>query len=585
MLGVAPLKSFSLATDSCMCYYPTDSTTFFSAYSTTVVRVLLDVYNTANSSRLVFSFIQAYKIYSSTSPSTKSVDLVGSWDNFVRRYPMERDSRKGAGEWRGLHSFKDITLDGDGARSPKRNGGLKMGHDYWYYVRARAFLLLIFSDTCQYELNNGTEIHNTRLPSTTSCPYLPGQPVNVLSVPTQINPLRERSASEGAMAPGIQTMNPADKFLAPRAAPAAPRPKLPRLNTAPSETNWNPMASSSVRSASENGPRSPWSARSLFGLRAALSALPGGQDRGRIASPVAREYREANIIGTDVVPSGPSSTIINPADGRSYRSTLGSAAIPGTMSSQEPPARKTLSRDASPLRHSHNSEHSRNATALTIPDEIAEEEFEDDDANFATAADIETSLTTRLSPPPTRQPHRLHTASPDIKPLPKLPDEMPPTPVAESPSMVPAPLHVTPHLSHIARSHFSIDTISTEFVSPTESHFSSAPSIYDSNDDEDGDAVIDDSFTFHSASTDASPPSDPANGFQYSLPVDDHGSEATLKKGDVAVAGFDARVALRQTFGPQTFEAPEKTGDSINALDQLLAEMGFLGDMIVGKEV
>jgi len=482
---------------------------------------------------------------------------------------MERDSRRGAGEWRGLHSFKDITLDGDGARSPKRNGGLKMGHDYYYYVCACALLFLTLSDICQYELNDGTEIHNTRLPSTTSCPYLPGQPVNVLSVPTQVNPLRERSVSEGAMSPGVQTMNPADKFLAPRAAPAVPRPKLPRLNTAPSVTGWNPVAPALVRSASENGPKSPWSQRSLFGLRAAFSALPGGQDRSRLASPV--------------VPSVPSGTVTSPTDGRSYKSALATVAIPGTMSSQEPLSRKPLSRDTSPLRHSNISENSRNATALTIPDEIAEEEFEDDDANFATPADIEMSHTTLLSPPPVRQPHRLHTASPDIKPLPRLPNELASTPVAESPSMVPAPLHVTPHLSHIARSHFSIDTISTELISPTESHFSSSPSIYDSNDDEDG--IIDDSFTFNPASADASPPSGLANGFQYSLPVDDHGSEATLKKGDVVAAGFGPRVAVRQTFGPQTFDPPEKTGDAIGALDQLLAEMGFLGDMVVGKEV
>jgi hypothetical protein len=558
---------------------------FLSQHILMALRALLVVYNTAQSISIGFSFIQAYKIYSSTSPSTKSVDLVGSWDNFTRRYPMERDSRRGVGEWRGIHSFKDITLDGNGARTPKRNGGLKMGHDYWYYVCACPYLLRIFSDIYQYELNDGTEIHNTRLPSTTSCPYLPGQPVNVLSVPTQINPLRERSASEGAMSPGIQTMNPADKFLAPRAAPAVPRPKLPRSNTAPSVTDRNPAVPSSVRSTSENGPKSPWSPRSLFGLRAALPAFPGGQDRSRLASPLTQDFREANIQRTDVVSSVPSSTVTSPADGRSYRSILATAANPGTMSTQELPSRKPLSRDASPLRNSTTSENSRNATALTIPDGIAEEEYEDDDANFATPADIERPHTTLLSPPPARRPRRLHTASPDIKPLPKLPDEMSPTPVAESPSMVPAPLHVTPHLSHIARSHFSVDTISTEPVSPTESHFSSAPSVYDSYDDEDGDAVTDDSFTFHSPSTDSSSPSGLANGFQYSLPVDDHGSEATLKKGDVAAAGSGARVALRQTFGPQTFDPPEKTGDAISALDQLLAEMGFLGDMIVGKEV
>jgi hypothetical protein len=404
--------------------------------------------------------------------------------------------------------------------------------------------------------------------------------VNILSVPTQINPLRERSASEGAMSPGIQTMNPADKFLAPRAAPAVPRPKLTRLNTAPSVTNWNPVVPSPARSASEHGPRSPWSPRSLFGLRAAISALPGGQDRGRLASPIARECKEVNVVRTNRVASTSSSVVTSPAEGRSYMTMLASDAIPGTITTQEPEMKKTLSRENSPLRQSNVAENSRHHTALVIPDEIAEEEFEDDDANFANLADIDRTLGTLLSPPPTRQPYRIRTSSPGVKPLPKLPNELSPTPIAESPSMVPAPLHVTSHTSHILRSHFSVDTISTELISPTESHFSSAPSIYDSNDDEDGDVVADDSFTSHSASTDGGL----AHGFQYSLPVDEHGSELTLKKGDAAAVGLGEKVALRQTFGPHTFDPPEKTGDAISALDQLLAEMGFLSDMIVDKE-
>lgn len=443
------------------------------------------------------------------------------------------------------------------------------------------------TDIYKYELNDGTEIHNTALPSTTSCPYLPGQPVNVLNVPVQINPLRERSASEGAISLGIHTMNPADKFLAPRAPPPTPRPQLPRLNTSPTLLDRK----SSIRSASENGSRSPWSARSLFGLKGAISAFPGSQDRGRLATSVSRDVREITI--KSMVPSVTSSVVVaSPIEGKSYKSILEAAAMPGTMSSQEAklhPIRKPISRDPSPLRHATVPENITNSVALIIPDEIAEEEFEDDDANFANPADLERSLATRLSPPP-RRPHHLRTGSSDIKPLPKLPEEQSPAPVAESPSMVPAPLHLahnaSPPNALVARSHFSIDTISTELVSPTESHFSSGPSIYDSNDEEDG--VPDDSFTFHSASRNASPPSGLANGFQYSLPVGDMSSESTLKRGDASGLGLsgNGKVTLRHTFGPGSFEAPEKgAGDAVSGLDQLLAEMGFLGDVIVGKEV
>jgi len=49
---------------------------------------------------------------------------------------MERDSRKGFGHWTGCHTFKDIICDGDVDASSvsKRDGGLKQGGTYWYYV-------------------------------------------------------------------------------------------------------------------------------------------------------------------------------------------------------------------------------------------------------------------------------------------------------------------------------------------------------------------------------------------------------------------------------------------------------------------
>lgn len=50
---------------------------------------------------------------------------------------MERDVRRDRGQWRGCHSFKDIICDGDGGSVPKRNGGLKMGQTYYYYVSTR----------------------------------------------------------------------------------------------------------------------------------------------------------------------------------------------------------------------------------------------------------------------------------------------------------------------------------------------------------------------------------------------------------------------------------------------------------------
>jgi hypothetical protein len=50
---------------------------------------------------------------------------------------MEEDIRRGHGEWRGCYSFQDIICDGDTGNLSKRNGGLKMGQTYYYYVRNR----------------------------------------------------------------------------------------------------------------------------------------------------------------------------------------------------------------------------------------------------------------------------------------------------------------------------------------------------------------------------------------------------------------------------------------------------------------
>ena len=47
---------------------------------------------------------------------------------------MERDIRRDRGQWKGCYTFKDIICDGDSGRTTKRNGGLKMGQTYYFYV-------------------------------------------------------------------------------------------------------------------------------------------------------------------------------------------------------------------------------------------------------------------------------------------------------------------------------------------------------------------------------------------------------------------------------------------------------------------
>lgn len=47
---------------------------------------------------------------------------------------MERDVRRDRGQWRGCYNFKDITCDEGQLGPTRRNGGLKMGHPYYFYV-------------------------------------------------------------------------------------------------------------------------------------------------------------------------------------------------------------------------------------------------------------------------------------------------------------------------------------------------------------------------------------------------------------------------------------------------------------------
>ncbi|KAI9845603.1 MAG: hypothetical protein M1838_001687 [Thelocarpon superellum] len=175
-----------------------------------------------------------------TSSQTRSVHLRGSWDNFRKLYPMDKDTRKGAGHWRGCHKFENIVCDGDPCALAKtRDGGLRMGGKYWYY----------------YELDGDVECHNPHEPSTSACPVLPGQIVNVLEIPFEIGSEspRDRSGSVNFLAsiePVERTMDPADKYISPRPAPT-PRP--PRLATSPTALRHSRSQSLSPTTCSSIG--------------------------------------------------------------------------------------------------------------------------------------------------------------------------------------------------------------------------------------------------------------------------------------------------------------------------------------------
>lgn len=149
---------------------------------------------------------------------------------------------------------------------------------------------------------------------------------------------------------------------------------------------------------------------------------------------------------------------------------------------------------------------------------------------------------------------------------------------------MPQPLRV-PAIASVAelpRSHFSVSTISTSASLSSESNFAfNDTSLSDSNDE--GDLVADsesgDEFTY-------SPISDESDGrgfTGYSLPEDQYSSERTLQK-EAAYTQMTSPTS-RATFGgvPNISTRAENDLGNMSALEELLSEAGYLGDIIVGK--
>ncbi|KAF2277236.1 uncharacterized protein EI97DRAFT_441974 [Westerdykella ornata] len=162
----------------------------------------------------------------------RSVELLGSWDNFQRPYSLTQDKKRGPGLWAGCFTFRDILCDGDpGNLGPRRDGALKVGGTYWYY----------------YRINDFEELHNPCQPSTTLCPLLPGQRLNILEVPMESGSQSRSQSSD------VFTRNPADRYL----TPVPPKPFVyPRLGdlcilpyTAPTLTDDTPRSATYPGSA------------------------------------------------------------------------------------------------------------------------------------------------------------------------------------------------------------------------------------------------------------------------------------------------------------------------------------------------
>ncbi|TDZ68237.1 hypothetical protein CTRI78_v002233 [Colletotrichum trifolii] len=342
---------------------------------------------------------------------------------------MERDIRRDRGQWRGCHTLKDVVADDEsGAMDNKRSGGLKMGQTYYYY----------------YEIDGTQESHNPALPSTSQCPYLPGQIVNSMDVPYELAE-RKRSASLGSLHNSdYKTMNPHDKFITPRPPPPVPGSPHPRLGSAPAAVP--PRA---ISRAGSTSPPPTW--RRLFSRKPSTSR---GSDRGRQTEEEER-------------PISPYSSSTSEDNRCSVSSSEG-----GRIRDLSPESLRRFLSDDNPFASGSGLDDRPN---LMIPDDIVEEN--EDDENFASSALCEINpYTTSLSPPPFKRCHS-DSSMPTVSTAKVLTREkkyspLPPLPAKE--------LDDAPPSSRFSFSSDSSVASSMEPISPEDD----LPSFYDYQDEE-----------------------------------------------------------------------------------------------------
>ncbi|KAH0541528.1 hypothetical protein FGG08_004003 [Glutinoglossum americanum] len=579
-----------------------------------------------------------------TPPNINSAHLVGSWDNFKKRYPMEKDVRKGRGHWKGCHTFENIICDGElDVRGRKRDGGLKMGGKYWYY----------------FELDGEIEIHNPTQPSTNSCPFLPGQPTNILDVPIETGSEHHRNHGRSSSL-GQLTLNPADKYTQPR---PAPKPKPPRLSTSPASLRrrpvspWrarqghsSPIPSGSPSAKARNSPftrkRSVTDSGAMKSfsrtnsLRAAFLNTRGSDNESerdyggetrdlKIGNPVlisrsdeGRHCIPISAFSRTPSPTSPASVLPqthspirsgNPTETRPPKSPL--RFHPVVPSVDVSPVRAT-SRDLSPSR---NPILDLPLPPLPVEIIVEEDENEDFDLDFQASPEPEYVIPTALKPPPPRKPSFNEDSSSECL-SPNIPDMT----FGHHTALKPEPLHIReriPRMDQEPRSHFSIYSNSSAAYSPSSANTLNSPmSAYFSSIN--GDSSVPDSpcelptpFGSEFAEEDLTDMRNTSRrlvddndqelalgglrintgdskrkaacfGFPtfkgYSLPEEENSSQDTLRK--TATLGVSQETS-RTTFGPagdgEFLQSLSESEQGLSTLEELLNDLGYLGDSII----
>ena len=131
---------------------------------------------------------------------------------------------------------------------------------YGYHIPIKGLKVCLCK--VQYRLDDELEYHDPAEPSTTSCPFLPGQSVNVLDVPMQFSSGEDHFRKEPTSSTGstVYTMDPQAKYVSP--VPSVRRKaKVPFLETSeisvPSVTKPSPLLTvRSLHAMSSTAPNS-----------------------------------------------------------------------------------------------------------------------------------------------------------------------------------------------------------------------------------------------------------------------------------------------------------------------------------------
>lgn len=376
------------------------------------------------------------------------------------------------------------------------------------------------------------------MPSTTACPYLPGQTVNTMAVPSQKS-LRYRSASLSSMRiTDYQAVDPQAKFISPTPAPQAlPEPAEIRKRSAP---GFLRQAASS-RSLS---PAPAW--RRLFGHKG------HNDDRGR-----SRERDDQSVASLSTCENR------SAASSRSRNRSISPESL-----------RRFLSDDIPSRPGSNLSER----PTLIIPEDIAEENEDDD--NFVTSATSESqSYFTGLSAPPARRSPTPESAPLTIKNLSSLtinserPSSKPQALAGEAPILEPVS---HPHSSNLTW------TTSSAMASPLSATTPDDESLtfYVDKDDDDVDDDDDDEPAHHEQPKRAQLTLQP-KFTGYGLPRHgDEGAKAMVEATPTFGGSFRHQLVATPAPGSKFLPIPVDTGvDSFaSELDLMVHTIGTKDD-------